>query len=1234
MMLSACVVICCLMLLSLKRRFARSFSFTVSNSLRLSLALVRQLLRNWPDQTLVPNRCLMALRHLCKEDPNGPMVCELLIEGQPLRLIVDTGASDSFLSREAVGQLSIAADRITKDQEPTMLANGIPIPTSKTEALEVARGPLRFTHSFRVLKNLRYIGVIGRDLLPKLGISVHGLSLPGKTQQRAAEQKNDDNILQPLREAWSEEDYHPSRPAILTAIEADLQANAELRPHDNCNLPYAVVHLPTEDGKTSYRPQYPLPQSQLDALDQEVQQWLNDQVIVPAPYSPWHSPVLAVPKKDEHGKSTLWRPCLDVRALNALLLVDTPNNLPNIDVLTRELAGFALLSEIDLAKGYHQLLVAPADRVKTTFSWRGKRYMFRGAPFGIKHLPSFFQMVISTCLAETETFTKVYLDNIYVHSSTQEDHVAHLKVVIQRLTDANLRIKRAKSHFGFIRGSVLGHLVGGTDAGNSITMAKDKVTNIHQKPRPTTGKQVSAWLGMCNYLRRFIPLYSTISAPLEPLRKVKDVTPRWTAECEEAWLTLRRVIGQAPALTQPNYAEEFKVATDASNVGIGAVLYQEYDDARHYVSFQSTSLAPHQKAYPVTLKELLAIIYALRKYHVYLYGRKFELYTDHRALVFLMDHRNRSLFLENWVSVLFNYEFEIIHRPGVRMVLPDALSRLYPERAWSERAAQARELLTLPVDGPVRYPNHELHSFISERFNKSATPPNALSQHEFVSQTHAQSHRSGENLFKDVWNAGYYWPKLRAQCSAAAGSCRACLRFMVRQSGFHPLTPLSAALPFTHIAIDAGDFNIVANGFALFHVVVDLCTRFLWIFPVKDNSMESTVTSLLSLFSTFGVPAIIQSDNGREYVNQLVARLNATLGVVHRTITPHHPRGNGTAERHVGLVKSLIRKLAGGDLSRWDSHVPMAQMAINTRVSKRHGSTPFSLMFGRKFIAESGDRPLMSAEDLIKRHEEIRAIVFPMIDDKTKAYNKQMKKQHDKAKKIIGQFPLGAMVMLKRDELMSKGTLSKNENPYSGPFKVVRASPGGSYWLLDPANDLHPSPVAPERLQLIKSSVDPENSYDVVKITDHRGPIGKREYRIRWKGCSPREDTWEPESNINDLAYIKQYWDVHTQKRRLPKTLRKPGERRKHQTSSQKNGEGSVSVGVDVGDHETPTNNAAHAATPLPSENSGTLLPATTENTAVSKSDDGLLTPTSESLPLLRRSKRLGSKLKTVHRQQ
>ena len=338
-------------------------------------------------------------------------------------------------------------------------------------------------------------------------------------------------------------------------------------------------------------PQKQAPRRMPFVLRQEVAKQLKDMqrngVIQPS-CSPWSSPVVMVRMKDGSHRF-----CVDYRGLNAVTRADT-FPLPRIDDLLDQLGGARYFSTLDLASGFWQIRVEPESREKTAFVTSQGLYEFLVMP----NAPAVFQRLMQKVLArlnpeDGREFVTAYLDDILVFSSTLEEHLCHLRKVVNRLKSVNLKLKPVKCQF--VRGEVeyLGHVITplGLKPNARLTEA------VQNFPRPRDCHGVRRFLGMASYYRRFVAGFAKIAQPLHRLT-AKDVPFNWTAECESAFVMLKDKLVTPPVLAYPSFEKDFTLETDASVLGLGAVLSQRQEDGRlHPVAYASRALNPSEKNY-------------------------------------------------------------------------------------------------------------------------------------------------------------------------------------------------------------------------------------------------------------------------------------------------------------------------------------------------------------------------------------------------------------------------------------------------------------------------------------------------------------------------------------------------------------------------------------------------------------------------------------------------------------
>jgi transposase InsO family protein len=568
-------------------------------------------------------------------------------------------------------------------------------------------------------------------------------------------------------------------------------------------------------------------------------------------------------------------------------------------------------------------------------------------------------------------------------------------------------------------------------------------------------------------------------------------------------------------------------------VGVAAALFQEMPngEGKRYILFAAKALNTSQQRYPATKKELLAILFALREFHQWIAFRTFRLFTDHRALTYIHTQAKLPTVLQYWHDVLQAYDFQVFHRPGIINILPDRLSRLFPKTLRRNELEGSKEVVTL---GSI-LAQRELVKFVRERLDKE-TPEDEQQRSEIVREAHEKlGHRGANALFAQIFDAGYYWPSMRAECRRISAECEACLRESVRREGFHPLEQTVRTHPWTLVAIDLfGPLATSTEGHNYCLVVVDIASRFTVTKPLDSKSAASTAVRLLEVFHEHGFPEQVRSDRGTEFNNALMKQLRDTTGVEWQLTPPYSPQSNGAAEAHVKLLReTLKRMMSGDDPATWDRWLPAATWAVNNRPANRlSGATPFALYFGRTAriplaSAATGDEvtvgrrsdmspPVATEEELLERAQELHSIVWPASRENTEGNLVGEKKRADNRRHLVS-FEPGDIVMLR-----APPRAPKSEPRYTGPFKILErdTTVKSAYRVLDEDGKLHPKPLAVQRLKLISHGAD-EPEWEVESIVDERTVSGRpTEYRVRWVGFGPDSDTWEPRSSFESNGAV------------------------------------------------------------------------------------------------------------------
>ena len=410
----------------------------------------------------------------------------------------------------------------------------------------------------------------------------------------------------------------------------------------------------------------------------QIQEMLRDGVVRPSA-SPWASPVVMVKKKDNS-----MRFCVDFRKVNDATIKDA-HPLPRIDDTLESLHGACYFSTLDLKSGYWQVPIREEDKEKTAFrTSSGQLFEFNQLPFGLCNAPATFSRLMDKTLAGLAwSICLYYLDDIIVFSKTWEEHLERLATVFEWLREANLKLGAAKCTLGQKEVRFLGYKV--TPEG--LEPDPRLMEAIVAIPPPTSVTEVRSFLGLIGYYRRFIKKFSDKAAPLNQLLR-KEHQWQWTPQCQAAFESLKREILDGPVSAYPDFNKPFRVYTDASNIGLGAILAQKQEGKERIICCASRTLNNAETNYSATKKECLAVVWGVNVFRPFLIATEFEVITDHYSLQWLRSMKNESALLHRWAASLEDFQFRVLHRPGKQQGHVDGLSRLpskEPVLRWRER---------------------------------------------------------------------------------------------------------------------------------------------------------------------------------------------------------------------------------------------------------------------------------------------------------------------------------------------------------------------------------------------------------------------------------------------------------------------------------------------------------------------------------------------------------------------
>ncbi|KAG2190799.1 hypothetical protein INT47_010346 [Mucor saturninus] len=842
---------------------------------------------------------------------------------------------------------------------------------------------------------------------------------------------------------------------------------------------------------------------ELDELKRQLKELLDLGLIRPSS-SPWGAPILFVKKKNGE-----MRMCVDYRALNKVTIRNN-HPLPRIDECLERLKGANHFTSLDLRSGYHQVRIQQSDVPKTAFNTRYGQYEFLVLPFGLTNAPPTFQHLMNKVLGDClDDFALVYLDDILIFSKTPEEHEKHVRHVLNRLREAKLIANQKKCEFNKKELTFLGFQV----SAKGILPSPDKIKTIQDWTPPNNVQEVRQFIGLAQHYRRFIPGFAGIAAPLTDL--TKGVGPKkrpivWTDVCQTSFDILKDKLSSAPVLLAPDMDKPFRIETDASDFGVGAVLLQEDEEGVWKpLAYESKKLSTAERSYPAQERELLGILHALRTWRCMIEGKPFTVFTDHLPLKYFRSQVKPTPRLVRWIAEFELYDPIIQYKPGKENGVPDVLSRLDgPESNVSEvESMEPDYLYAMPTsdtaDWPKFYarPDNEWPEEIKDLLSKQRKNFVVRDQKVFrlvkasdkvqeirfalfakradlVNSFHTGFGHAGETTVYDLMKKRWWWPGMRSQIQEWLTKCPECQLASNAERNVHhaPMIPLDVPPAFSRWHLDfIGELPTTAQGNRWILVAVDYATNWPIARAVPDATGEAIAKFLYEeIVMRFGCPDEILTDRGPNFMSQILAYYIKKIKLHHKLTSAFHPRTNGKCERLNGILKQMLRKYVNGAIHRWDEYLESALFACRIRKHRTTGFSPFFLTYGREprlpgdFLRPSLDSSLPEDPQVLADSSLpfLRQLRQARQDAEARVTNisQQDKDRWDSIMKPH-QFAIGEYLLLRHE---NKFGLEYN---WMGPYIVVDKNPDTNIYKITTVEGVpYKSWVHADRLKIAKSN--------------------------------------------------------------------------------------------------------------------------------------------------------------------
>jgi len=865
---------------------------------------------------------------------------DIILEGNKFTFEVDTGAGDNFCSHtvwQELGKPSLDAAHNRYEG-----ATGDPLPVEGTFTINAhlpQRPDSTHTLQFTVVRSSK-LNLLGRDAIRKLKIDVTALmNNTGEDQQ--------------VNKVFS--DLQPDKDLQAACIQACDEFPDLFKQELGCLRDFELDVKFKDDASPVFCKPRVVPFAIQDDLVQAYEAGIQRGVWKRATFNAYGTPVVPIRKALLPGQTKAkLRVCGDYSVTVNSQLVDHRQPVPLPADLMQKLGRGYGFSKIDLADAYNQIMLSPESQRRLALSTHQGVLLQQRLPFGIKSAPGYFQHIMEQLTSDLKGVA-VYLDDLLVSGDTAEEHLQNLKALLKRLDEKGLRCRREKCVFAQPVVEYLGHLLS-----NHGIAKGPKVDAVQRMPRPHDVSTLKSFLGSVQFYAKFIPRLSTITEPLHHLTK-RDTPWKWGAEQEAAFQKLKNLLCQDTVLAHFDPQQEIGISCDASEVGLGAVLFHRYEDgSERPIANVSKTLTDTQRRYSQIQKEALAIIFALHKFHQFLYGRRFILVTDHKPLTSLFGPNKATPTLAanrlaRWALLLNQYDYKIEYRKTSEHGNADALSRLPvgPDASFDGEECDA-DIDTIcmintigmqikPIDSAVLAKETSKDPVLSKiiRYTREGWPPKSHASREenqgysvedfrrmstslstihgcllngsrivipasLKSQVLQLLHcgHMGMQRMKQLARTAVYWPHIDRDIENQSRNCVTCAEHQNAPSkqANHPW--MLPEKPWSRIHIDHA-INFLGHNWL---VVIDSYSKYPCIHATTSTSTKSTTDLLEQDFAHFGYPHTIVSDNASSYRSAEFQTWCSERGITHLTGAPYHPATNGAAERLIQTFKQALKK--------------------------------------------------------------------------------------------------------------------------------------------------------------------------------------------------------------------------------------------------------------------------------------------------------------------------------------
>lgn len=724
----------------------------------------------------------------------------------------------------------------------------------------------------------------------------------------------------------------------------------------------------------------PIPYAFKDKVNAELKKLEADGVITKTENSNWGTPL--VPVLRENGSLRL---CANYKITINKYLKDVNHPLPRIDDIFTALQGGEKFSKLDLRNAFNQLILDENTSELLAWSTPMGIYKVNRLPYGTKPASAIFQAKMEKILLGTKGIVN-FIDDILVTGSNDIEHLNNLKEVMKRFRENGIRLNKSKCLFFQKEINYLGHII----SKEGLKKDRSRLDAIFKMPHPKDVSEVRSWIGMVNYYSKFIPNLSIKLKPVYDLLQ-KNVNFIWSKECDKSFEIIKRDIISDNILIHFNRKLPIRLACDASQNGIGAVLSHILPNGSDRpITFISRVYSKAEKNYSMIHKEALAIYWAVQKFYQYLVGTKFELLSDHKPLQALFGE-NKSLpemaagRLQRWSIFLAGFDYTFKHIKGQENVKADCMSRLpLKDNILEDNNMKEYDYINFVQDqkvidlNMVRYETKKdsnlcsifnmIRYGFSDVLKDDSLKPYWNRKDELYieqgvimwgyrvvipiklrSKLLLELHATHEGIIKMKNNARSYfwWPNLDKNIESYVKNCDICMSARPEPNKSKIISWPKTNEPYERVH---ADFLGPIQGKTIL-LIVDSFSKWPEAFIMNNFESRLAIEKFRECFSRYGLPKFVVTDNASTFISTEFSNFLCSNGIKHETSPPFHPATNGLAENAVKNFKSGLYKAIKDKRNMYTTFETLMNRYLFHYRNSIHCTTnksPSELLFKRK----------------------------------------------------------------------------------------------------------------------------------------------------------------------------------------------------------------------------------------------------------------------------------------------